>query len=102
MVPGSTFTYGSSFWKATRRPRDLKRRPSEAVVMPLPRPEATPPVTKMNFGCGFTTEPDGSRGVGRALAAAVGNLPEGCGTSAWRGAEAVEPSKRPHHVDRAG
>src|SRR5437867_1912696 len=36
MVPGSTFTYGSSFWKATRRPRDLNSRPSEAVMIPCP------------------------------------------------------------------
>src|SRR2546426_625354 len=42
MVPGSTFTYGSSFWKATRRPRDLNSRPSEAVAMPLPRHQVQP------------------------------------------------------------
>ena len=49
MVPGSTFRYGSSFWTFTRRPRCFSRRPREAAVMPLPRPETTPPVTKMYF-----------------------------------------------------
>jgi hypothetical protein len=31
-------------------PRFLIIRPSEAVVMPLPTDETTPPVTKMYFG----------------------------------------------------
>src|SRR3954452_1310354 len=61
MVPGSTLTYGSSFWRTTFSPRDVKRRPREAVVMPLPRPEATPPVTNTYLVCSFTTEPDCSR-----------------------------------------
>ena len=39
---------------------------AEAEVMPLPRPEATPPVTKMNFDRSLTTGPDSSRGVGRS------------------------------------
>ncbi len=52
MVPGSTLMYGSSFCIVTRRPRDLSSRPSELAVMPLPRDEATPPVTKMCFVTG--------------------------------------------------
>src|SRR5919106_15507 len=32
-----------------RSPRSLKSRPREAEVIPFPRLEATPPVTKMNF-----------------------------------------------------
>src|SRR5687767_5146010 len=34
----------------TLAPRLLMRRPMEAVVMPLPTDETTPPVTKMYFG----------------------------------------------------
>src|SRR5262245_40350139 len=49
MVPGSTLMYGSSFCIVTRRPRILRRRPSEEAVRPLPRELATPPVTKMCF-----------------------------------------------------
>src|SRR6185312_11611602 len=42
--------YGSSFMMATDNPRLLKRRPSDATVMPLPTDETTPPVTNRNFG----------------------------------------------------
>src|SRR5579859_4527848 len=45
MVPGSTLRYGSSFFIVTRRPRSLSRRPRLEAVRPLPRLEATPPVT---------------------------------------------------------
>src|SRR2546421_6711566 len=50
IVPGSTFRYGSNFCSWTRSPRALRRRPSEAATMPLPRAETTPPVTKTYFG----------------------------------------------------
>src|SRR5215472_10538118 len=46
MVPGSTLRYGSSFCMVTRRPRALSRRPRLEAVRPLPRLDATPPVTK--------------------------------------------------------
>ena len=46
IVPGSTLRYGSNFCTCTLRPRDFSSRPSEAAVMPLPRDETTPPVTK--------------------------------------------------------
>ena len=46
-VIGSTLMYGSSFCIVTRRPRDFRSRPSEDAVIPLPREDATPPVTKM-------------------------------------------------------
>src|SRR3954451_9754195 len=49
IVPGSTLMYGSNFWTCTLRPRALRRRPSDAAVMPLPREETTPPVTNTNF-----------------------------------------------------
>ena len=58
MVPGSTFMYGSSFWLVTLRPRHFKRRPKLAAVIPFPRPETTPPVTKINFDIIFTQEDD--------------------------------------------
>ena len=47
IVPGSTFRYGSSFCIVTRRPRALSSAPRLEAVRPLPREEATPPVTKM-------------------------------------------------------
>src|SRR6056297_2276670 len=51
MVPGSTLMYGSNFWMLTSRPRAASRRPSEALKMPLPREEVTPPVTKIYLVC---------------------------------------------------
>ena len=39
--------YGSSFCMVTRRPREVSSRPRLEAVSPLPRDEATPPVTKM-------------------------------------------------------
>src|SRR3954471_23201561 len=44
--------YGSSFRMETRRPRALRMRPTLAAVMPLPREEVTPPVTKTYFAMG--------------------------------------------------
>src|SRR5215203_1234421 len=52
MVPGSTLMYGSSLRIETLRPRALNRRPALAAVMPLPREEVTPPVTKTYFAMG--------------------------------------------------
>ena len=40
---------GVQLLAATLRPRHFSSRPREAAVMPLPRPETTPPVTKINF-----------------------------------------------------
>ncbi len=37
----------------TLRPRLLRRQPREAAVMPFPREETTPPVTKMNLAMGI-------------------------------------------------
>src|ERR1700690_464295 len=50
MVPGSTFRYGSHFWRVTRSPRLSSRQPIEAAATPLPSEETTPPVTKIYFG----------------------------------------------------
>src|SRR3954462_5453202 len=52
MVPGPTLMDGSSLRVETRRPRGLNRRPMLAAVMPLPREEVTPPVTKTYFAMG--------------------------------------------------
>ena len=49
MVPGSTFRYGSIFCIITEYPRAFSRCPKDAAVIPLPRDETTPPVTKMYF-----------------------------------------------------
>src|SRR5262245_42042236 len=52
MVPGSTLMYGSSLRMETRRPRALSNRPMLAAVMPFPREEVTPPVTKTYVATG--------------------------------------------------
>src|SRR5450756_3102484 len=52
MVPGSTLMYGSSLRTETEMPRALSRRPMLAAVMPFPREEVTPPVTKTYFAMG--------------------------------------------------
>src|SRR4029077_4122218 len=44
--------YGSSLRIETWRPRALSSRPMLAAVMPLPREEVTPPVTKTYFAMG--------------------------------------------------
>ena len=49
--------YGSNFCICTFSPRALSRRPSEAAVMPLPRDETTPPVTKTYFVLIATVSP---------------------------------------------
>src|ERR671923_104975 len=71
---------------ATFNPRDLKRRPREAVVMPLPSPEATPPVTKMNL-VSFTTGSDANRPHRRDRRFASRDR-------LWEAPETVEPAER--------
>src|SRR6476620_11551271 len=44
--------YGSSLRMETLRPRALRILPTLAAVMPLPREEVTPPVTKTYFAMG--------------------------------------------------
>ena len=41
--------YGSNFCIVTLYPRAFKSRPRDAAVIPFPRPETTPPVTKTYF-----------------------------------------------------
>src|SRR5690349_1958926 len=65
IVPGSTFRYGSNFCSWTRRPRALRRRPSDAATMPFPSADTTPPVTKTYFGARVLTGFQGSSGGGR-------------------------------------
>jgi hypothetical protein len=43
------FRYGSTLIAVTFSPRDIKRRPIEEEVIPLPKPDITPPVTKIYF-----------------------------------------------------
>ncbi len=47
IVPASTFKYMSILTVVTLRPWDWRMTPIEAEVTPLPRPETTPPDTKM-------------------------------------------------------
>ena len=49
IVPASTLRYGSILRIVTGIPRALRRRPSEEVVIPFPRPEITPPLTTITF-----------------------------------------------------
>ncbi len=50
IVPASKLRYGSIFRQVTLRPESWRSLATEEVVMPLPRPDITPPVTKMYFG----------------------------------------------------
>src|SRR4051795_2294394 len=68
MVPGSTLRYGSSFCIVTRRPRERRSRPRLEAVRPLPREEATPPVTKMCFVVSATGFKSTSSRAGRDVA----------------------------------
>ena len=70
--------------------------------MPLPRPEATPPVTKMNFGCAFTTGCDPSRRSRHAAGVRVGNVLARRCFSSRKTSERVEPAERRHRVDHPG
>src|SRR5581483_4588095 len=77
MVPGSTLRYGSSFCMVTRSPRAFSKRPRLEAVRPLPRLDATPPVTKRCLVDATRDEYD---------AAAKGRLPR-----LIRGGEAARP-----------
>src|SRR5439155_14956138 len=82
-----------------RRPRDFRSRPMEAAVMPLPRPDATPPVTKTYFARSLTTGLDGIRkarmehAFGSRVRHGGGFLPHG------QAPETVEPAQRRHGID---
>src|SRR5690348_16808962 len=39
--------YGSNFWMVTRNPLDCKSLARDAAMIPLPREDVTPPVTKI-------------------------------------------------------
>src|SRR5438309_5041855 len=93
--------YGSSFWRVVRRPRDLKRRPREAVVMPLPRPEATPPVTKMYFGCVVTSGGHANRAPSRLPEFGRNSVGSGRLFPIGRTPHTVEPPERRDGVDHA-
>ena len=41
--------YGSNFCAATLIPLAFKSLPNEAAVIPLPKPDTTPPVTNIYF-----------------------------------------------------
>jgi hypothetical protein len=43
------FIYGSSFWIVTENPLATSSLAMEEEIIPLPRDEVTPPVTKMYF-----------------------------------------------------
>jgi hypothetical protein len=47
------FIYGSNFCIATDSPRLFSSLPNDAAVMPLPKEETTPPVTKIYFAIFF-------------------------------------------------
>src|SRR5690606_23729218 len=77
IVPGSTLRYGSSFCIVTLRPRSLRRRPRLEAVSPLPRLEATPPVTNTCLVCAALRK-KGSRGrFGPRRRTASGKCPRG-------------------------
>ena len=59
-MPGSTLRYGSSFCMTTRSPRAVNNWPRLEAVSPLPREEATPPVTKTCLVARVCTEYHGN------------------------------------------
>src|SRR6188472_2853837 len=73
--------YGSSLRIETFRPRALNRRPALAAVMPLPREEVTPPVTKTYFAMGQVL-----RGFSHAIEIGAPGQPDSTsGSGAFRG-----------------
>src|SRR3989344_1802937 len=58
IVPASTLRYGSIFTRFTERPRAVKSFPIEAVAIPLPTPDMTPPTTKMYLWPPALARPD--------------------------------------------
>ena len=59
--------YGSNFWIVTENPRAWSSLASEAEIMPFPREEVTPPVTKMYLVMARSsvgTGREGSEGAG--------------------------------------
>ena len=45
-VPGSILIYGSNFWMVTRNPLACNNFAKDAAIIPLPKDDVTPPVTK--------------------------------------------------------
>jgi len=43
------FKYMSDFSADTLKPADFNKREVDAVIIPLPKPDITPPVTKMKM-----------------------------------------------------
>src|SRR3954469_11519707 len=98
IVPGSTLMYGSSFWSVTRRPRLLSKRPSDDAVSPLPRLEATPPVTKMCFVNPLPPAPFAGAGTRRYGDAPAPLAPPAHGRSTVPGAHASPRHLQPFDV----
>src|SRR6202035_2043657 len=109
IVPGSTFRYGSHFWRVTRRPRLSSRQPMDPAATPLPREDTTPPVTKIYFGpIRLVPAASSKYGIRNCL-----NPPERCwrtthstggGTSlstCSREAPEVQPNARPLPIARS-
>src|SRR5450759_3376837 len=80
--------YGSSLRTETARPRALRSRPTEAAVMPFPREEVTPPVTKTYFAIWLAL----LRGVFPILR--MGGLPSKLARSRERRAAGRRPGRR--------
>src|SRR3989344_955933 len=53
IVPASTLRYGSIFTQVVLYPLDFKILAVEAAAIPLPMPDITPPITKINLGLGI-------------------------------------------------
>jgi hypothetical protein len=49
IVPGSTLNRGQIFAGQLYKPIDLSNNPMEAVAIPFPKEESTPPTTKIYF-----------------------------------------------------
>src|SRR5450759_1727768 len=106
MVPGSTLMYGSSLRTETEIPRALSRRPMLAAVMPFPREEVTPPVTKTYFAMGrappgffrcYRKAADGARSM--RLAMGCSSDPDGARRSSLRSVGPPDHGRAPGQVE---
>src|SRR4029077_14640503 len=68
--------YGSSLRIETWRPRALSNRPMLAAVMPFPREEVTPPVTKTYFDTGQDLR-GFSNAIGKPVRGQIGSAAAG-------------------------
>src|SRR5438477_6438709 len=99
--------YGSSFWSVTRKPRLLSSRPSDDAVSPLPRLDATPPVTKTCLANAHAPSEDADTAMATVAPACaifgdqrpLSSRAAGSHSSRSAAAELVEPTEHRNPLD---